>query len=473
MRPAIIGILDEAAERVPGDDWIAGHRVGMRVKQGMLPEAVAAAAECRATHWWCAALHGFALHESGLYPEAEEAFERALNSMPHDQLCAWRHDLVMVLSGDLATRFAGADCEERGEIETLVWWLADPLYLQPANDRRTEQFARMVGMRLHHELIFPRECLDPHHAGLLRRDWPDWWWSNAAPPPAVLPEDGVPDHDGFGFIPPAEVVRDPRSPETGVWGATRPRSLHEERYNPHYGPFFTLDQQTGFLARGDSLLVAAAANTATSGLDGARTVTAGIVLSRAPDDEPVMVVDDTAPGTHRFILTVPDDAWLISVEALASDHGAARARFGHRLPERVGAFGLSDILLFDWDDDIGEQLDDVLPRMLGTTRLERDRKVGIYWEMYGVDRDDDIEITLRVTPHESGFLRRLGESLRLVGRRAAVGVEWQDQVGRTDIVSRTLQVDLGSLSRGTYTLEVQARDGAGATVVARRDIEIL
>jgi hypothetical protein len=36
-------------------------------------------------------------------------------------------------------------CQEWAEVEARLWWLADPLYLRPGNDRYTEHRSRVVG----------------------------------------------------------------------------------------------------------------------------------------------------------------------------------------------------------------------------------------------------------------------------------------------------------------------------------------
>src|SRR5690606_17608244 len=57
-RDTLIAGLGWVAGLVPGDTWIAGQRVRYLVEARRFDEAVAAAAECRAAAWWCAALAG-------------------------------------------------------------------------------------------------------------------------------------------------------------------------------------------------------------------------------------------------------------------------------------------------------------------------------------------------------------------------------------------------------------------------------
>ncbi|HEU0012547.1 MAG TPA: hypothetical protein VFQ45_02650, partial [Longimicrobium sp.] len=78
----LLGVLDRAAARVPGDGWVAGQRVRYLLYARHPDRALAAARECRAERWWCAALLGFALHENERFSEAEAAFAEALAGMP-------------------------------------------------------------------------------------------------------------------------------------------------------------------------------------------------------------------------------------------------------------------------------------------------------------------------------------------------------------------------------------------------------
>src|SRR5919199_1545575 len=77
-RSRLVSSLDSAARRLPGDRWISGQRVRYLLEAGRLAEAHAAAAECRAEPWWCAALDGLAYHVEERYASADSAFALAL-----------------------------------------------------------------------------------------------------------------------------------------------------------------------------------------------------------------------------------------------------------------------------------------------------------------------------------------------------------------------------------------------------------
>jgi hypothetical protein len=166
----VIEELDAQAREIPGDGWIAGHRVGLRMKQGDFADALAVALDCQAAAWWCAALEGLALHAKGDFVEAESAFDRALEAMPRGERCDWLNELRPVLSGDLAKEYGRLSCSGRADLEHRIWWLADPLYLRPGNDRRTEHLARVVSMHLHHQVLELRggRCPTDHHEPVLR-----------------------------------------------------------------------------------------------------------------------------------------------------------------------------------------------------------------------------------------------------------------------------------------------------------------
>ena len=81
-RENLMHVLDTAATLLPGDDWIAGQRVRYLVDAGDGNSALRAARACRGTSWWCEALEGMALHVVGDFEGAEQAFAKALASMP-------------------------------------------------------------------------------------------------------------------------------------------------------------------------------------------------------------------------------------------------------------------------------------------------------------------------------------------------------------------------------------------------------
>lgn len=459
LRDELIHRLDELAREIPGDDWIAGHRVGLRIKQGWLTPAVAAAIRCEGSPWWCESLAGFAFHAEGSIEEAEAAFDSAFVVLPREKRCAWGAELLHVLDGELRDRYRSASCDERIAMEAEIWWLADPLHGRPGNDRRTEHYARVVGMELHHQILAitsGAQCAGTHHETVLRSGWPEGWWSAIAP----LDERG----HGSRFMPDGGIALRPLESEPDHW--FREPTTTSEVYDPPYGELAPLEQQTAFFARGDSILAL------TAGIVG-RVESGALVLSRGPEER---FVHPFAPGDgpFRFRAVVPRERYLVSVEAQRLPRGALRTRFGHALPERApSGLALSDLLLFRWDDDVDQDLDAVEPRMLQSPRLEGVGVIGLYWETYGATDPDGLEVSLSAQPVEAGALRRIAESLRLVEPRDAVAVRWSAGGADGEILRTHLRLDLSLLGPGSYLLRLEVREEGGEPAGAERAIEIV
>ena len=468
-RPRVIGALDGFGERDPGDDWIAGHRVGMRIKQGWIEEAVEVARACAATRWWCDALLGLSLHVAGRIPEAEGAFDAALAAMPREDLCAWGEELTHVLSGSLQREYAGAGCDEREMLERRLWWLADPLHTVAGNDRRTEHFMRVVSLKLYRQVLemIPRGFPMASWAERLRIEagWPFYWWSYTI----ILPP-GRQQHyaavQGEAFLPTESAWLSPLASDASEWAL---RSVNTgERHRSPYGPVTSMDHQTAFFQRGDSLLVVSAAQLPRPML------VAGIALSRDHDKPPFLATDSVvAAGLRRFELRVPPGPYLVSAEAVALGGGAHRDRFGHSLPDRnARGLGLSDAILVRWEGRPAEELHEALPRMLGTRRIQPHDELALFWEIYGVTEGVPLSLSLTVHPEERGILRRVGERLGLLGPLSALSIRWKEEDLRGPVVGREMGLSLAALPPGDYTLVLEADDGSGEAVRAERRIEV-
>jgi hypothetical protein len=466
-RARAIDRLDELALSIPGDDWIVGHRVGLRVVQGYLESALAVARECRASAWWCDALTGFVLHLSGDFEAAEQAFDRSMAAMEPAARCEWIEDLRRHLVSGAADRaFRAADCARSLELTDRYWWLGDPFYLLPGNDRKSEHFARVVGMELHHQYLHfdGRPCSPGHHAAQVLQGWPEWWWETEGPITELGP--GA----GYSFLPGSEVWEDPLRAPSSAWSLSA--GGFDERYDPQYGPIYELDSQVAFFARGEGVTVVAASDLTRLPLNGATIRDAGLVLALDERTPPLVDRGEVAEDRLRFRLTAPDRRYLVSLEVLAEGNGAARSRAGYGLSEPEDGPSLSDLLLWEWRENVTQELDSIAPLMLGTTRVPLSDRLGIYWETYGLAAGDVVDVSMQALPRGGGMLRRLGEALRLVGPRESLRFVWREgaDTDETGIVGRTLELDLSGLGAGEYTIELGIVDGAGRRAVSRREI---
>jgi hypothetical protein len=492
-RPAVIAELDRLARRIPGDDWVQGHRVGLRVKQGLLQEALEVAFDCRGTPWWCAALTGFVHQRLGEIAAASTAFDFALGQMPVEERCTWE-DLGLLLDGAAVSAYRSLPCAERIEIARQVWWASNPLFLEEGNERRSEHMARFVALRLHEQSLglAGLRCTAPHRRSLLRQGWPEHGWSWEHP---FVPVRGA---EGQAFMPGEEGVFDP------IIGGARPPSAKGndpfepgefgERMRARLGPVRELlDQQIAHFRRGDSVFVVAVLDRA-NGLAASSEYQVGLVVTAGPDGPEVTARPDAGPvpgpnASNRIMrVAVPDGRYLASLEVVpggagsgtvapgrgrGGGAGALRARHAVVWPGGGGTRPtVSSPLLFEWGDELEERLEAVIPRALGAPRVPAGGEVGVYWEIYGLSRGQPVSVSLSAHPGEAGLLRRLGRLLRLVDGAETLEFRWTEAPEEPGVMGRILRLDLSTLPSGPYTLELSVDFGDGAPLRVERQLEI-
>src|SRR3954452_13519299 len=223
-RAALIATLDRAAADNPGDAWIAGQRVRYMVEAGRPADAARAAHECRAERWWCVALDGYALHFAGDYLAAANAFAAAIQAMPPAERREWEDLVPVVIDADAkALRRMDPAAGRR------LWWLADPFWMDPGNDRLTEHYTRLVADRFQDRA---RNTEGLYWADDLREILVRWGqpsgWERMRPLRLGLTGDGgIVTHyaPSFDFIPTLAMVRDPFAIRAGDW-KTEERGAH-------------------------------------------------------------------------------------------------------------------------------------------------------------------------------------------------------------------------------------------------------
>ncbi len=134
-RAAVLQLLDSAAVLAHGDLWVLGQRVRLNVDQGNHERALAiASSECIAAGPTCALLEGYVLASGGHRRAAEATFSYALARMTDEELCRYLDIAVFVPWGE-RDRYDRDSCDERREAIENFWWLADPLFAEPGNER--------------------------------------------------------------------------------------------------------------------------------------------------------------------------------------------------------------------------------------------------------------------------------------------------------------------------------------------------
>ena len=474
-RARLLTTLQQASATLPGDEWIAGQQVRYLMEDSQPQQAARVAAQCRAVRWWCDALTGLVRHVTADYAGADSAFTAALAEMPDEERCHW-NDISTLLEGEPAERYRTLDCADRAAFETRWWWLAQPLYSLAANDRRTEHFARVVRARMEEGRRTPHGMLwgDDLREVLMRYGWSTWWTRDESAYPLVQSDPNVTGHGPSGavqFAPSAHALADPTAATPGDWSLDPPKA--REQYAPAYAAKFTyLEHQEALFRRRDSCLVVAAPDLSADTLFAGRAVR--VALALAADEHASVIARDSGVATapRAVVAAAPCQPYLLSLEADAPhERHVARARYGVTLKRRTLVHpAISDLLLFDPPDSLPATLDAVLPYAYGSTRVPADRKLGVFWEVYGVDpAGGAVAVSLALARQGTGFLRRM---LGLAGRRHDVRLEWQDVPQDSSVAPRALAIDLAGLAPGRYQIEVDITPPGGTTLAARREIRI-
>ena len=477
-RATLIDRLAQGALRVPGDGWIAGQRVRYLVEDDRALDAVAAARECRADASWCAALAGFAFHAAGDFLHADSAFDVALAAMPERERCHWA-DISLLLESSARKRYDRLACPDRARFEARFWALSRPLFLLPANDFRTEHFARLTMARLIRTSAYPHDMAwgDDSEELLMRYGW-ETGWTRSTPTVSSPLDVHVIGHEptpAFDFVPTADALAQPDSADASDW------ELHDRLAQSRYAPRYArsvgdLDHQIAFFRRGDSAIVVAAFDA--TGQSGFARDTIGAALAVAPATSPdSATVSRDSAALRRGVLQTTT-AWrpaIISVEARDSaERRVARARGVFRPPSSSGRVTISDLLLFDDPASLPGSLEEAAARARGSVKVDRAKPVGVYWEMYGVSpAGETLAYRLTVTRERTPWYRRAAEKLGVVERRAPVRLQWDEPSARPGAArSRALAVDFSTLPEGRYRIELTLETGSQAIATASRSVDV-
>jgi hypothetical protein len=258
------------------------------------------------------------------------------------------------------------------------------------------------------------------------------------------------------------------------------------------------DMQVALLRRDSTILLAVATNAdALRNPEDARperaNATAVLAISSAPDS--ISLIDRGAPRSDGLMVLVgliPARPALVAVEVLVDSAAAAdipnrRLRFGITTPTALRAIVgdtliVSEPVLLEAPDvkgAVSTEPSTALEEMLPSTTLVGARRIGVYWEAYGLADTDSLDLSVRVVRKRVGFLQVLGGMLRLQGSTSTlVAIKWRDSgrpAQRTIDGARpgavrpfSVALDLSSLESGHYDLIVSVtRRGRGGAESAR------
>ena len=474
-RAELLRDLEKASATLPGDDWIIGQRIRYLL-ESRDTAAISVARSCRAGKWWCEALLGLSLHVSGKFAAADSAFAIALDDMPSARRCQWT-DLTPLLDDDMRGSYRKMQCAQRDSINARIWLAADPLYMTPGNERRTEHYARVMQTELQKDA---RNTYGLNWGGdlaelILRFGWAEKWTQQVPTNVALGAQPSITGHErepAFHFFP---ARRPPASLDSL---ADSLFELHQFPPREQYAPLYTrafvlLDAQVARFRRGDSTRVVAAYDVTADTIFGRRKFVATLIAMVDESTPPVRSDMVESPARNALSVTTPWKSQLIGVEMLAADSaGAARWRSGSsEIPLDSARIGVSDLLFVDGGPSLPADLDEAIARAHGGTKFRRDTRIGLFWELYGkAPIDSTLPISLTITPIDEGFFRRAFRALRLAPKLTPLNIRWQENGASGVLSARSVLLDLSLVPAGKYAVKLEVGDHPKAT--ASRIIEV-
>lgn len=537
LRAALLRQLDSAATRWPMDGWIAGFRTRFRIDQGDSFEALATAQSCRSDAWWCAALLGYTYARQDNTLLAERAYREMERLMTPAMRCQW-DDVGELLAAVERKQYEGIGCAERLALNARFWWLADPYFRTAGNERWVEQNSRRVRIVLLKASAQDERYLWSEKSGgdalaelVARYGWPSYtaWLGDSADREQTL---YLASHDSpraapyttFEYtldrvhsIPPWQTVLAPFNATESTWflaknnddGLITTDWWPDEHFRPSRQLIQLRDPQTATLRRQSQIVLASAVQLRHPTLSAAASGSPArannnrsilpiafdvmLLASRAPDtvDSLEQVVGRSGSTVAVRGLIAPGPA-LVAIEASALGGLPldARARFGVRPPLPLDSMkpreiALSDPVVLDLNDgktDISVPGEILLEHMMGTTQLDAaTRRIGLYWESYGISSTDTVTISIRITSDAVlSAARRLGIAVNFASNpNRSIEQRWTEPdaargnrtlAGPVPVQMRAVVLNLSQLEPSPYLIEIRAETRDGRTAVSERRV---
>jgi hypothetical protein len=368
-------------------------------------------------------------------------------------------------------------CAEREAADARIWWVADPLYMTPGNERRTEHFSRVLHTVLQEDAAntYGSKWGGDLAELILRFGWAEKWTQQPPTSAYLGAEISVTGHEpepGFHFF------LTQRPPDTLAQIVDSLFEINQfpprEQYAPPYARSFTsLDAQVARFRRGDSTRIVAAYDVSADTMFARRKFAAALIAMGDEATPPSMSEVDESPAKNVITVSTPWKSQLIGVELLAKDStGAARWRMGFaEIPLDSGKISVSDLLFVDGSPSLPSNLNEAITQAHGGTRFRHDRRVGLFWELYGkTAADSALPISLTITPIDQGFFRRAFRALRIVPKVTPLNIRWQENGAAGVLSARSVLLDLSLVPAGKYSVKLEV--GNYPLAVASRTIEV-
>ncbi|MFC1790918.1 hypothetical protein ACFL0I_00415, partial [Gemmatimonadota bacterium] len=425
--------------------------------------------------WWCHLARGYVLHRTGRTAEAEEPLRRGLEGAPADLRCRLE-DIHFLLPAGTRNRYDDIPCEERDGIHRQVWWLADPFHIDPGNDRWAEHISRRFELLFHEQRLRavrfsggrPRIHTRAHERYWVMRGPPDSWLGGTSELGLLTSRKSAASH----YVPEALSL-------DGLDGSLAYQLKAGERdegYTRRDGATSEVPAQVARFREGDSLMVALASDLSVLDLWGdeeqgneestgpprtPRTTPLGRAHFVASEGPGHTVSLEPSPIRTEVVFAglLANRIQLLGLEILTPS-GTARHR-RPLMPLDPAGPAISDLLLFR---PLGPELPvtrlQAMGMMLPSMRVGSESPLGVYWEAYGIDPEDEIHFTWLLEARGGGLLNRLSQAVRVAGGPPRQ-FTWTEPMGEGAPPHRAITLQLGGIGRGDYdlTLEMALPDG--------------
>jgi hypothetical protein len=135
----------------------------------------------------------------------------------------------------------------------------------------------------------------------------------------------------------------------------------------------------------------------------------------------------------------------------------------------TNGIAVSDVLLLE-PGERPRTLGETVERLLPDGKLDADRQVTLYWEVYGLGDLAAPRVTVRVSRVRASRARRLAEKLGLRDEPQTVQMEWETDAPTGRMATAGITLDLGDRPAGTWRITVTVTGPGGATASAARDL---
>ena len=453
--------LAAAADSTPEDPLAFAQAVYAYARLQHLEEAGELAGECAFAAWWCDLLMGMVHDRAGRVLEAQRSFNSALPAAD-PALVSRLTAVAELLDGDEGSEYRKLRGLKRRDFERRFWWLTNPMWSIPGNDRWTRHIRRRFELILHEQLLEVTGNEHPysHEVAVVRQGHEDSWSKLGIPAPrwkSIMAAT-------YRFSPVSGI-----NAEVGELHYALAAGLEDERYTPDaYGPVYQVPTQFARFLDRDSVAVVVAARLDRTPLRRARTV---FLVSDGPGSYPVGLEPRPSwprPVVEAVVAPVPVVA---SLEFLDVSGEVARSRVGLP-PLATEGLVLSDPLLLVPDSlNLPAGRDEAVATMMGTTAIEGGAELAVYWEVYGLVRGQPLDFSISIQGVDDGFLTRVLRALRIRGDGQGPVVSWSEPAS-APTHPMAIGLDIGGLENGDYVLNIGVTLLDGSTATATRSFTV-